>query len=100
MVNSVAGGSFCASNQKGSVVTVDFETQDLVMVDGRETTRISEGSGGLYRFGDFVVDSTRENVIYSVYEDHTIDEPSKVVNSIVSVLYNASGVRRRTLPSY
>lgn len=47
---------------------------------------MAAGNNGEYRFADFVVDpSNTRNLIYAIQEDHTIDEPSKVVNSIVSI---------------
>jgi hypothetical protein len=99
------GGSFCASSRKRFIATIDFKTQDLLLVDGNDSRVLVSGNDGLYRFGDFVMDlAGNRNMIYAIQEDHTTEEPSKVVNRIVAISMNqtddVSVSQYMTVPMY
>jgi hypothetical protein len=95
-VHEYGGGQAVAIGNTGDTVTSDFASNALVCTksdDGQSATQGSTLSGnGPYRYADMTLDpctatergnSTR--LLFAVREDHTVDEPAHVVNSIVAV---------------
>lgn len=88
-IHFIKGGSFCASRKKNMFATVDFKTQDMILIENDISRLIARGNESIFRYGDLVVDNTQSrNVIFAIQEDHTIDEPSNVVNRIVAISIN------------
>lgn len=94
-VHEYGGGSFCASTSdrasSGSIISSDFQNQGLKHVNnsGADVADLFiNDTPAKYRFADFVEDTIvrdGKTHIFAVCEDHTVDEPSKVVSTIVSV---------------
>ena len=40
---------------------------------------------GVYRYADFAIHPRQPDLVIAIREDHTIDEPSKVVNTLVLI---------------
>lgn len=89
-VHEYGGGSFYPIGDRGDIITCDFATQGLKLIrggkDGAVFDLVKNSEAARYRYADFVVDtSAREGdrLVYAVREDHTVDEPSAVVNTLV-----------------
>ncbi|KEI41704.1 uncharacterized protein L969DRAFT_15723 [Mixia osmundae IAM 14324] len=79
----------CAVARNGRVVFPDFTSFDVLRTDkssGEWSKAVSVvPRHPAYRYGDLEICPTEPDLLVAVREDHTIDEPSKVINSIVLV---------------
>lgn len=89
-VHEYGGGSFYPIGNAGDIITCDFATQDLKLVtggkDGAVHCLVKNEVAAKYRYADFTIDPASrsgERLLFAVREDHTVDEPSAVVNTIV-----------------
>jgi dipeptidyl aminopeptidase/acylaminoacyl peptidase len=105
-VHEYGGASFCPVGDSGDIITSDFKTQGLKLVkngaDGTVHDLVVNETAGLYRFADFTLGRSTggDRLLYSVREDHTVDEPSAVVNTIVCFpVLSADGSPVVTTPS-
>ena len=90
-VHEYGGGSYCTLPPEvtGSLA-VDFKTQQLFHINinnDRNNVKALTTSKEPFRYADFIYDNNIKS-IFSVREDHTNSEPSKVVNTIVSIPFN------------
>lgn len=75
------GGDFCVAN--GAVYFSNFADQRLIVCPPGQPPRPLTPEGP-YRYADAIFD-TAQNRLICVREDHSVDEPSQVVNTLVSV---------------
>ncbi|MEJ5223758.1 MAG: hypothetical protein WHV44_04825, partial [Anaerolineales bacterium] len=81
MVHEYGGGDFCVHH--GTVYFSNFADQRLYTCRPGQDPRPLTPAGP-YRYADAVFDAARNRLI-CVREDHSVDEPAKVVNALVSV---------------
>lgn len=81
MVHEYGGGDFCVHS--GAVYFSNFTDQRLYVCTPGQPPRPLTPAGP-YRYADAVFDAARGRLI-CVREDHSVDEPAKVVNTLVSV---------------
>lgn len=94
-VHEYGGASFYPIGNNGDLITSDFATQGLRLikngVSGTVHDVVINDTPGKLRYADFVIgpsassrDGCTDNrLLYAVREDHSIDEPFAIVNSIV-----------------
>ncbi|PWN21138.1 alpha/beta-hydrolase [Microstroma glucosiphilum] len=98
-VHEYGGGAVAASSVDGSVIFTDYKPNDWGVYRVKDATtstpsepeRITPDSPPL-RYGGFVPHPTKPHLILAIQEDHTIDEPSKVVNTLVLIDASAKSV--------
>lgn len=89
-VHEYGGGQTVPVGNSGDTITSDFSTNALIYTqcDGDVSTQGVTLSGqGPYRYADMSLDPLQSRggsrLLVAVREDHTVDEPAHVVNSIV-----------------
>ncbi len=84
-VHEYGGGAYLPTSHGSDIFAVEFPTQSLKAIrDGTAHDVVTNETPGLYRYADFCV-SPHRRLMYAVCEDHLIDEPSRVVNTIVVI---------------
>lgn len=104
-VHEYGGGALAGSQKDGSVIFTDYKPNDWGVYRIRNpldpysdtVERITPDSHPALRFANFAPHPLHPHLIAAVQEDHTIDEPSKVINSLV--LINAETKHITTLHS-
>ncbi|KAL8281235.1 hypothetical protein RQP46_006269 [Phenoliferia psychrophenolica] len=84
-VHEYGGGSFTIAGDKIVFSAVEgpvYSVAQLASGAWDTPTQISPKSD-VYRYADFAPHPTTPSLILAILEDHTIDEPSKVVNSLI-----------------
>ena len=92
-VHEYGGGQSVAVDNEGGTITSDFSSNHLKYTETVDAPIVSLTSSSTYRYADMVLDPVRcrlggDRVVFAVREDHSIDEPSKVVNTIVALSMN------------
>lgn len=79
----------------GDTITSDFATNDLIRTTQQQdgtTVVCTMSTSDVYRYADMFLDpqeaserGNKSRLMYAVREDHTVDQPAHVVNSIVAL---------------
>lgn len=86
-VHEYGGGDFCPCYDDQHVYTIDHISKNIKLLNYQNNTfiDITPPNDVIYRYGDIALDPLNRGYIYAVREDHSIDIPSNVVNSIVAI---------------
>jgi hypothetical protein len=98
-IHEYGGGALAASSNDGSVIFTDYKPSDWGVYRVKDATtstpsapeRITPDNAPL-RYGGFVPHPVKPHLILAIQEDHTVDEPSKVINSLVLIDANEKSV--------
>jgi hypothetical protein len=92
-VHEYGGGQAVAVGNTGATITSDFATNALIstLTEGQSSSRCCTLSGSKpYRYADMALDpidadgrGNRSRLVFAIREDHTVDVPAHVVNSVV-----------------
>jgi dipeptidyl aminopeptidase/acylaminoacyl peptidase len=89
MAHEYGGGSFAVCD--GVIYFTEFKDQRLYVIEQGKSPRALTAEGP-FRYADMIMDRSRGRLI-CVREDHTIDTPRDVINTLVSVDLNSGDVR-------
>ncbi|KAG8844908.1 hypothetical protein FRB96_002797 [Tulasnella sp. 330] len=82
-VNEYGGAAVDVYN--GVIYFTDFKSSRLYIIGKDGNPEAVSPDNANHRFGDFVTHPTHSHLIVSILEDHTIDEPAKVVTTLVVI---------------
>jgi dipeptidyl aminopeptidase/acylaminoacyl peptidase len=87
------GGAAWNFTPSGKIVFANFADQDVYLLepDTKAAKRILQSP--VCRFADFDIHPLEENLILAIQEDHTHDDPSTVVNSLVLINSDTGNVK-------
>ena len=95
------GGGAAAALADGSILFSDYDPKSFnvlrTKLDGSNSPQVVTPENPVHRFGDFGPHPTNPNLALTILEDHTIDEPSKVVNSLACIDMSTSPATISTL---
>lgn len=85
-VNEYGGGDFYVFNDSNLIITNDLNTKNLKMInEDKNFINLTPPNDPIYRYAEMINDPLQRGYIYAIREDHTVDEPSKVVHTIVAI---------------
>lgn len=91
-VHEYGGGAIATSNADGSIIFTDYNQEQWGVYRVKRTAAlwdepelIAPSEGPNLRYADFQPHPLYPHLILAIQEDHTIDEPSKVVNTLVLI---------------
>lgn len=86
-VHEYGGGDFCPLPDSQHVLTIDHCSKNIKLLNYETNSfvNITTPEDQIYRYGDIALDPLNRGYIYAIREDHSIDIPSRVINSVVAI---------------